>query len=82
MNHDGQICAALPMTQVSITAWYCHVHQAWDYRACVSVQTGEDDLRVLHTEELSLGPFDGTDALLVAVTEWLSSHAQPHRLEV
>lgn len=82
MNHDGQICAALPMTQVSVTAWYCHVHQAWDYRACVSLQTGDGEPRVLTGEEVSLGPFDGTDALLLAVTEWLSSHAHPHAHQV
>ena len=70
MLHDDQICAALPLTQLSIAAWYCHTHQAWCYMASVSTQTAGDELEVMAREEISLGPFDGLDALLLAVTEF------------
>lgn len=63
MTHDGELCAALPMTQVGITAWYCHVHQGWCWSAHVYLQGGSDEVHVIHSHDGDLGPFD-TDAEL------------------
>ena len=69
MRHDETICAALPMTQASFTAWYCHVHMAWCVRTSVSVQTGADDVQVQHSTDVALGPFDDAQSLHALLTE-------------
>lgn len=82
MRHDEIICASLPMTQVSFTAWYCHAHQAWYVRTSVSTQTGEDQLTVHEQDDVSLGPFDGLDALLVLATDVVARGDQIAALRV
>jgi hypothetical protein len=58
VTHDGEICAALPMTQVGLTAWYCHSHQGWCWSAHVYRQGHSDEVEVLHSSDGDLGPFD------------------------
>lgn len=82
MQHDDVICASLPMTQMSFTAWYCHPHQAWCGRTTLSLQTGEDNVEVLHTDAWSLGPFDGAEALLVLAAEGVNRAAHRVRCQV
>lgn len=63
MTHDGELCAALPMTQIGITAWYCHVHQGWCWSSHVYLQGSADEVHVVHSHDGDLGPFDGPDDL-------------------
>jgi hypothetical protein len=76
VRHDDQLCASLPMTQVSFTAWYCHVHMAWCVRTSVSLQDGQDEVHVRHSTDVALGPFDDAESLLALATELVARGAQ------
>lgn len=64
MTHDGEPCAAVPLTQISVAAWYCHVHQAWCWTAMSFDQTAEEALHVRHSASGDFGPFDGVHEVL------------------
>lgn len=64
MTHDGELCASIPMTQVSLSAWYCHAHQGWCYSARIHVQDLDEVITTLHAHDGDLGPFDDPDELL------------------
>lgn len=81
MRHDETICAALPMTQASFTAWYCHVHMAWCVRTSVSVQTGADDVQVQHSTDVALGPFDDAQSLHALLSELVDAAARQVALQ-
>lgn len=78
MRHSGHPCASLPFTQLSLCAWYCHVHQAWFYTAQIARQTGEDAIEALWSEHLELGPFDDEEALYEAFNRLLAAHRTGH----
>lgn len=68
MTHDGEVCAALPLQQVSISAWYCQTHQGWCWSTTGIAQTTDDVLDVWHHQSGDLGPFDDPDEM---VARWV-----------
>ena len=64
-------CGALPLSTLSISAHYCHHHQAWFVRLERWLQQGED-VEVLGVTECDFGPFDRFDEVL----GWLATNAR------
>lgn len=69
MIHDGQHCASLPISRLSVTIWYCAHHQGYFAMYDLSVQNADESQAVEQTSE-SFGPFyTATDVL-----EWYMNH--------
>lgn len=63
MRHQTNgVCAAVPITHLSLDAYFCHHHQAWTIT--VSVYTDQGDPAKLQRQlwdSTAFGPFDGHD---------------------
>lgn len=80
MRHHSHPCGSLPLQQLSFTAWWCRVHQAWWYSAYLVDQDGEECSEPLWSEAIELGPFDGAEELLTAFQRLLAARASGERL--
>lgn len=62
-------CANLPKTHLMVTAWYCHLHQAWLVTSSAHTQTSESTIvDVVPYTAAEFGPFDDrSDVFRVAV---------------
>jgi hypothetical protein len=54
-------CGSLPVSGISVSAFYCHHHQAWWATSMSHLQTSEFDLEVTASASMSFGPFDTED---------------------
>jgi hypothetical protein len=64
-------CGSLPVTNWDVSVSYCHHHMAWHARCATWHQTSDEDLRVIHTEHATFGPFDSWDDVAAWVQERL-----------
>lgn len=71
MTHDGELCAALPLDQISISVWYCHAHQGWCWTTSGISQTADDVLDVWHHAAGDLGPFDDPQEMVARFVDLL-----------
>lgn len=54
-------CGSLPVTGITVSAWFCHHHMAWWAQVTRYTQTGDQDLTVDLSHSEQFGPFDGED---------------------
>jgi hypothetical protein len=64
MNHEGVICAAVPLTTVAAAAHYCHGHMTWEIDIMIYRQTSDASLEIVTSKFVSLGPFDDVGILV------------------
>lgn len=74
MSCPATACPALPVTGVSVSAWYCHHHLAWHAMSSRYTQGAEESISPEGGNECSFGPFDDAYDVISwmrAEIEWL-----------
>lgn len=63
---DDPMCAALPVAVSSVSWTWCSAHQTYTIHGSIIHQT-TDDVEVLESRHIPLGPFDGREELVTIV---------------
>lgn len=53
-------CGGLPVTNINVTAFYCHNHQAW-WATVDEVLQADEEPEFEHYRSAQFGPFDTTE---------------------
>jgi hypothetical protein len=61
-------CAALPVTGLNFSVWYCHHHQAYAVTKMIYTERAEGDIELEVMRGVEFGPFDTWEA----VCDWLN----------